>query len=61
MEIPQNKKDNKSLVGNESKKKSIKLYNSPELFGSKNEIMICHKGEIYRVRITRNDKLIMNK
>ena len=61
MERPQNKKDNESIVGKEENQKSIKLYNSPELFGNKNEIMICHKGDIYRVRITRNDKLIMNK
>ncbi len=37
------------------------LFSSLELFGNNNEIMICHKGEIYRIKITRNDKLIMNK
>ena len=53
--------------GNQSKnefqdvKKENRLYESPQLFGSRNEIMIRHKGEIYRIRITRNDKLIMNK
>jgi len=49
----------KSESGKE--KKLVELYESPELFGKRNEIMICHKGDIYRIRITRNDKLIMNK
>ena len=38
-----------------------RLYTSPELFGDQSEIRICHEGEIYRIRITRNGKLIMNK
>lgn len=38
-----------------------KLFSSPELFGDSNEIKIDHEGEIYRIRITRNGKLIMNK
>lgn len=38
-----------------------KVYESPQLFGSNNEIQINHEGELYRIRITRNGKLIMNK
>jgi hemin uptake protein HemP len=38
-----------------------KVYESPQLFGSHNEIQIHHEGELYRIRITRNGKLIMNK
>ncbi len=37
------------------------LVDSSELFGKGNEILIRHQGTIYRLRITRNDKLIMNK
>lgn len=37
------------------------LFHSPDLFGDQTEIRIDHKGEIYRIRITRNGKLIMNK
>jgi hemin uptake protein HemP len=39
----------------------VPLFSSPELFGNQSEIMICHQGEVYRIRITRNGKLIMNK
>ncbi len=34
---------------------------SRELFGSRNEILIEHQGETYRLRLTRNDKLILTK
>jgi len=32
-----------------------------ELFKPKNEIIIIHRGEDYRLRITSNDKLILTK
>ena len=31
------------------------------LFRGRQEILIGHKGETYRLRITRNDKLILTK
>lgn len=34
---------------------------SRELFGSENEILISHAGAIYRMKITRQGKLILNK
>lgn len=34
---------------------------SRELFHSGNEVIIVHKGEEYRLRITRNEKLILTK
>jgi len=39
----------------------IPLIDSSQLFGKEKEIMIRHEGAIYRLRITRNGKLIMNK
>ena len=39
----------------------VLLIESSRLFGESNEIMIRHEGAIYRLRITRNGKLIMNK
>ncbi len=39
----------------------IPVIDSSQLFGKGNEIMIQHDGAIYRLRITRNGKLIMNK
>jgi len=35
--------------------------NSKLLFGTQNEIVIEHQGEEYRLRITRNGKLILTK
>ncbi|OHE60728.1 MAG: hypothetical protein A2X71_01060 [Thiobacillus sp. GWE1_62_9] len=34
---------------------------SRELFRNGNEVVIVHKGEEYRLRITRNEKLILTK
>ena len=34
---------------------------SEELFRHGNEILIDHHGEEYRLRLMRNDKLILNK
>ncbi|MCC6714335.1 MAG: hemin uptake protein HemP [Gammaproteobacteria bacterium] len=34
---------------------------SEELFGARREVHIEHRGEIYRLRVTRQDKLILTK
>ena len=34
---------------------------SRELFRNGNEVVIVHKGDEYRLRITRNEKLILTK
>ena len=44
-----------------NKQPQVLRYSTKDLFGGNNEIVICHKGDLYRIRITRNDKLIMNK
>jgi len=36
-------------------------YSTDQLFGSTNEIEIMHRGEIYQLRITRQEKLILTK
>ena len=36
-------------------------YGSDELFGDRKEILIVHNEEIYRLRRTRHDKLILYK
>jgi hemin uptake protein HemP len=38
-----------------------RMIESRELFGSENEILISHDGAIYRMKITRQGKLILNK
>ena len=34
---------------------------SRRLFAEANEVTILHGGELYRLRVTRNGKLILNK
>lgn len=34
---------------------------SQELFRNSQELIIEHQGQEYRLRLTRNDKLILNK
>lgn len=40
---------------------STKAITSAELFGNLREIVILHDGEVYRLRITSNGKLILTK
>jgi len=44
-----------------STEQQMPLIDSSQLFGKSNEIMIRHGGAVYRLRITKNGKLIMNK
>ncbi len=38
-----------------------RIVESRELFRGGNEILIAHEGAIYRMKITRQGKLILNK
>jgi hemin uptake protein HemP len=38
-----------------------RVMESAELFGGENEIGIVHQGAMYRLRVTRGGKLILNK
>jgi len=37
------------------------VFDSAQLFGAANEIGIMHQGSLYRLKITRQGKLILNK
>lgn len=37
------------------------VFTTAELFGEANEIGILHEGATYRLRITRQGKLVLNK
>ncbi|MCB1755155.1 MAG: hemin uptake protein HemP [Gammaproteobacteria bacterium] len=39
----------------------LPLLNTADLFGNSSEIKINHRDEIYRLRITRQGKLILTK
>jgi hemin uptake protein HemP len=38
-----------------------RLLNSEELFSGQREVLIAHGQEIYRLRLTRSNKLILHK
>lgn len=37
------------------------IIESSDLFADRNEVKIYHDGEVYRLRLTKNGKLILNK
>ncbi|PXA99007.1 hemin uptake protein HemP [Nostoc sp. 3335mG] len=39
----------------------VKIVKSEELFSGRSEIQIEHQGMVYRLRVTRQDKLILTK
>lgn len=39
----------------------VRAVTSEELFQGQRELLIVHAGETYRLRLTRNGKLILNK
>jgi len=39
----------------------VSVVDSVNLFAGRKEVEIRHAGEVYRLRITRNGKLILNK
>ncbi len=61
MKFYDNIKFDDGIFGKADNDAEPKVYESPQLFGNNKEIQINHKGELYRIRITRNGKLIMNK
>ena len=47
--------------GRLSSRRGEQALTTEELFGSRQEIVIVHQGDEYRLRITRNNKLILTK
>lgn len=37
------------------------VLSSKDLLGERRELVILHEGELYRLRVTRNNKLILTK
>jgi hemin uptake protein HemP len=40
---------------------ALRVIESRELFGGRHEVLIHHECQLYRLRITRNGKLILQK
>jgi hemin uptake protein HemP len=53
-----NNSEVKSVVANADTPNRI---TTEQLFAGTNQVIIVHKGEEYRLRITSNDKLILTK
>ncbi|MAY63338.1 MAG: hemin uptake protein HemP [Rhizobiales bacterium] len=44
-----------------TERSGVKVVESSDLFGRLSEIGIMHEGSLYRLKITRQGKLILNK
>lgn len=47
--------------GDQPVSRNVRTVRSPDLFSGSREIQIWHNGELYRLCITKNDKLILQK
>jgi hemin uptake protein HemP len=45
----------------ESTRQSPRIWRSEDLFGEEREVLVLHGEEVYRLRRTRNEKLILQK
>ena len=61
MPRPNNSPDEHPAVNEPDPQLSKDRYQSDELFGERKEILIVHNQEVYRLRRTRHDKLILYK
>ena len=59
----QGKENEKRLddAGAKSPKGENGILDSAQLFAEGNEVKIRHEGQLYRLRLTKNRKLILNK
>ncbi len=48
-------------AGNPAARRPSRSFDTAELFGSEAEIEIVHEQTVYRLKITRQGKLILNK
>ena len=51
----------KRMAETESQQKDSIKYDSKQLFGNAKVVLIEHVGQVYRLLITRQGKLILNK
>ncbi|MCT6824388.1 hemin uptake protein HemP [Bartonella apis] len=52
---------NLKLQSRDPMRQSLMMIESKALFGAKKEVLIHHEGAVYRLKITRFGKLILNK
>jgi hemin uptake protein HemP len=57
----QSQNDGRGQQSGREKERSRRVVTSRELMGDSNEVIIEHAGEEYRLRITRQQKLILTK
>jgi hemin uptake protein HemP len=58
---PENEKETPVGAGDSSRHETKRMLNSVKLFAGQTEVLIEHNTEVYRLRITRNGKLILQK
>ncbi len=50
-----------TTIDSSAKKKEPKLIRTKDLFGNDSMVLIEHEGTVYRLLITRQGKLVLNK
>lgn len=60
-EVQASQSDETNGAAGDSLEANIKTYGSSELFEGAKEVSIKHAGSVYRLKITRQGKLILNK
>jgi hemin uptake protein HemP len=58
---PRHDREAASAGREDAPQEAPRMVDSACLFGNCREVGIRHRGEVYRLRVTRNGKLILNK
>ncbi len=61
MDAPRPGKDEHRYESQPEQATRSDVVDSRELFRGKRELTISHEGQLYRLRVTRNGRLILNK
>jgi hemin uptake protein HemP len=59
--VPVHPEEPRSVPAPASPAGPLRTFDSTELFDGQKEVQIRHKGALYRLKITRQGKLILNK
>lgn len=59
--MPDHPEEPRPVPAPASPARPLRTFESAELFDGQREVQIRHKGALYRLKITRQGKLILNK
>jgi hemin uptake protein HemP len=59
--VPDHPEEPRTVPAQSPSAEPLRTFDSVELFDGQKEVQIRHKGALYRLKITRQGKLILNK